>query len=146
MPQWGSELTTAFTEMTTVCINPPLYQLPALQTWMARTDTGPSLVHFPMSLLFPCSRTGSTGQTGTHTQWRRPTSTLANSAQSWAITHTGRMTFTSTTRIGSLAVCTFELQTFIYTYFCFELSPRIDQYVIFNSFISQVKTPAPPII
>lgn len=113
--------------------SPPLFQLAALQTWTARTDTGPSLEHFPMSLPLPCSRTGSTGRTGTHTQWRGPTSTLAKSAQSWAITRIGRMTFTSTTRIGSLVVCTVHLNfRHSYAYFIVELFPSIDQYIIFN--------------
>lgn len=87
-----------------VRINLPLCQPVALRTWMDRTDTGPSLAPSPTSLLFPCLRTGSTGRTGTHTRWRRPTSSPANSGQSWATTPTGRTTFTSFIRTGSLAV------------------------------------------
>lgn len=80
-----------------------------MQTWTARTVTGPLLVHFLMSLLLPCLRTGSTGRTGTHTLWRRPISTLANSAQSWATTRTGPMTFMSTIPTGNPEVCKFYI-------------------------------------
>lgn len=89
------------------CNNSLLHQPSVLQTWTARTATGPSLAHFPMFLQFPCLRTGFTGPTGTHTQWRRPTSTQAKNAHSWATTHIGPRTFTSTTPTDSLAVRTF---------------------------------------
>lgn len=84
---------------------------------MDRTDTGLWVVHFHMCLLYPCLRTGSTGLIGTHTQWKRHTSTLAKCVQSWEIIHTGPMTSLSITHIDSRAVCAFwMLDYFIYFY------------------------------
>lgn len=86
-----------------------LFQLSALQTWTARTATGPLLVHFLMSWLFPCLRTGSTGRTGTCTLWRRLISTQEKSELLWATIHTSPLIFMSATPTGNLEVCKFEL-------------------------------------
>lgn len=99
----------------------------ALQIWMGRTVTGLWGVHFPMCLLFPCLRIGSTGLIGTHTQWKRHTSTLAKCGQSWEIIHTGPMTSTSITYIDSRAVSAFWMLAF---FFCINLT-TVGFFVIF---------------
>lgn len=100
---------------------------------MGRTDTGPWPVHFPTCLLFPFLRIGFTGLIGTHTQWKRLTSTLANSVQSWEITHTGPMTSTSITHIDSRLVSELHLNCRL---FCLFLLFILNQRALLVIFVS----------